>query len=212
MDIYQLREEYKQGELRRKDLQDDPFKQFETWFQQACNADLLEPNAMTLATVSEQGQPFMRTVLLKYFDHRGFVFFTNYESRKAHQIASNPRVSILFTWLALQRQIHITGTVEKVTTAESWEYFSSRPRGSQLGAWSSQQSSVISSRQLLLIQFEEIKRKFLNGEVPLPAFWGGYRIVPDSFEFWQGSPNRLHDRFLYSCQEDQSWGIQRLAP
>ena len=145
-------------------------------------------------------------------DHRGFVFFTNYESRKAHQIASNPHVSILFTWLALQRQIHITGTVEKVTKGESWEYFTSRPRGSQLGAWSSQQSSVISSRQLLLIQFEEIKRKFLNGEVPLPAFWGGYRIVPDSFEFWQGSPNRLHDRFLYSCQEDQSWGIQRLAP
>ncbi len=212
MDIYQLREEYKLGELRRKDLQDDPFKQFETWFQQACDVDLLEPNAMTLATVSEQGQPFMRTVLLKYFDDRGFVFFTNYESRKAHQIASNPRVSILFTWLALQRQIHITGTVEKVTTAESWEYFTSRPRGSQLGAWSSQQSSVISSRQLLLMQFEEIKRKFLNGEVPLPAFWGGYRIVPDSFEFWQGCSNRLHDRFLYSRQEEQSWEIQRLAP
>jgi pyridoxamine 5'-phosphate oxidase len=212
MDIYQLREEYKLGELRRKDLQDDPFKQFEIWFQQACNVDLLEPNAMTLATVSERGQPFMRTVLLKYFDSRGFVFFTNYESRKAHQIASNPRVSILFTWLALQRQIHITGTVEKVTKGESWEYFTSRPRGSQLGAWSSQQSSIISSRQLLLIQFEEIKRKFLNGEVPLPAFWGGYRIVPESFEFWQGCSNRLHDRFLYSRQEDQSWGIQRLAP
>ncbi len=212
MDIHALREEYKKGQLRRKDLQDDPFKQFETWFQQACNADLLEPNAMTLSTVSEQGQPFMRTVLLKYFDVNGFVFFTNYESRKAQQIGSNPHVSILFTWLPLQRQVHITGNAEKVTTAESWEYFTSRPRGSQLGAWTSQQSSVISSRQLLLMQFEQIKHKFLDGEIPLPDFWGGYRVVPNSFEFWQGCPNRLHDRFLYTIQEDQSWQIQRLAP
>ena len=212
MDIHALREEYKKGQLRRKDLQDDPFKQFETWFQQACNADLLEPNAMTLSTVSEQGQPFMRTVLLKYFDVNGFVFFTNYESRKAQQIGTNPHVSILFTWLPLQRQVHITGNAEKVTTAESWEYFTSRPRGSQLGAWTSQQSSVISSRQLLLMQFEQIKHKFLDGEIPLPDFWGGYRVVPNSFEFWQGCPNRLHDRFLYTIQEDQSWQIQRLAP
>ena len=212
MDIHALREEYKKGQLRRKDLQDDPFKQFETWFQQACNAELLEPNAMTLSTVSEQGQPFMRTVLLKYFDANGFVFFTNYESRKAQHIGANPRVSILFTWLPLQRQVHITGNAEKVTTAESWEYFTSRPRGSQLGAWTSQQSSVISSRQLLLMQFEQIKNKFLDGEIPLPDFWGGYRVVPNSFEFWQGCPNRLHDRFLYTIQEDQSWQIQRLAP
>ena len=212
MDIHALREEYKKGQLRRKDLQDDPFKQFETWFQQACNADLLEPNAMTLSTVSEQGQPFMRTVLLKYFDVNGFVFFTNYESRKAQQIGTNPHVSILFTWLPLQRQVHITGNAEKVTTAESWEYFTSRPRGSQLGAWTSQQSSVISSRQLLLMQFEQIKHKFLDGEIPLPDFWGGYRVVPNSFEFWQGCPNRLHDRFLYTIQEEQSWQIQRLAP
>lgn len=212
MDIHVLREEYKIGELRRKDLQDDPFQQFETWFQQACNAELLEPNAMTLATVSEQGQPFMRTVLLKYFDNNGFVLFTNYESRKAHQIEANPRVSILFAWLPLQRQIHITGTAEKVTTEESWQYFTSRPRGSQLGAWTSQQSSVISSRQLLLMQFEKIKRKFLDGEIPLPDFWGGYRIVPDSFEFWQGCTNRLHDRFLYTHQEDKSWQAHRLAP
>ena len=212
MDIHALREEYKIGELRRKDLQDDPFQQFETWFQQACNAELLEPNAMTLATVSDQGQPFMRTVLLKYFDNSGFVFFTNYESRKADQIEANPRVSILFTWLPLQRQVHITGTAEKVTTEESWQYFTSRPRGSQLGAWTSQQSSIISSRQLLLMQFEKIKQKFLDGEIPLPDFWGGYRIVPDSFEFWQGCTNRLHDRFLYTLQEDKSWQIHRLAP
>jgi pyridoxamine 5'-phosphate oxidase len=211
MDIHALREDYQKGELRRKDLQDDPFNQFELWFQQACNAELLEPNAMTLATVSEQGQPFMRTVLLKYFDRQGFVFFTNYESRKASQIESNNRVSMLFTWLPLQRQVHITGTAEKVSTAESLAYFSSRPRGSQLGAWTSQQSSIISSRQLLLMQFEEIKNKFLDGEIPLPSFWGGYRIVPDSFEFWQGCTNRLHDRFLYTHQEEQ-WQIQRLAP
>lgn len=212
MDIHALRKDYKQSELRRKDLQDDPFKQFEIWFQQTCEAELLEPNAMTLATVSATGQPFMRTVLLKYFDNRGFVFFTNYESRKAQQIGNNSRVSILFTWLPLQRQVHITGNAEKVTTAESWQYFTSRPRGSQLGAWTSQQSSIISSRQLLLMQFEQIKNKFLDGEIPLPDFWGGYRIVPDSFEFWQGCTNRLHDRFLYTTQADQSWQIQRLAP
>ncbi len=213
MDIHALREDYKKGELRRKDLQDDPFKQFEIWFQQACNAELLEPNAMTIATVSEQGQPFMRTVLLKYFDHHGFVFFTNYESRKAQQIGVNPKVSLLFTWLPLQRQVHITGQAAKISTAESLAYFTSRPRGSQLGSWSSQQSTIISSRQLLLMQFEQIKNKFLDGEIPLPDFWGGYRIVPDSFEFWQGCTNRLHDRFLYTQQEEnQSWQIQRLAP
>ncbi len=212
MDIHALREDYKKGELRRKDLHDDPFKQFEKWFQQACNAELLEPNAMTLSTVNADGQPFMRTVLLKYFDEKGLVFFTNYESRKAKQIENNHKVSILFTWLPLQRQVHITGTAEKVSTAESLQYFSSRPRGSQLGAWTSQQSSIISSRQLLLMQFEQIKQKFMDGEIPLPDFWGGYRVVPTSFEFWQGCTNRLHDRFLYTLQEDQSWQIHRLAP
>jgi pyridoxamine 5'-phosphate oxidase len=212
MDIHALREDYKKGELRRKDLHDDPFKQFEKWFQQACNAELLEPNAMTISTVNADGQPFMRTVLLKYFDEKGLVFFTNYESRKAKQIENNHKVSILFTWLPLQRQVHITGTAEKVSTTESLQYFSSRPRGSQLGAWTSQQSSIISSRQLLLMQFEQIKQKFMDGEIPLPDFWGGYRVVPTSFEFWQGCTNRLHDRFLYTLQEDQSWQIHRLAP
>jgi pyridoxamine 5'-phosphate oxidase len=212
MDIHALREEYKKGQLRRKDLQEDPFKQFETWFQQACNAELLEPNAMTITTVSPEGKPFARTVLLKYFDQQGLVFFTNYKSRKAQHIAQNPQVSLLFTWLPLQRQVHITGSAVKVSQKESWEYFTSRPRGSQLGAWTSQQSEVISSKQLLLMQFEEVKRKFLEGEIPLPDFWGGFRIVPDSFEFWQGCPNRLHDRFLYSLQDDQQWNIQRLSP
>jgi pyridoxamine 5'-phosphate oxidase len=212
IDIHNLREEYTQAELGRKDLQTDPFQQFELWFQQACNAELPEPNAMTLATASTTGKPLVRTVLLKYFDSTGFVFFTNHESRKARQIEENPQVALLFLWLPLQRQVQITGVASKVPTSESLNYFATRPRGSQLGAWCSAQSSVISSRQLLQMKFEEMKQKFLNHEIPLPSFWGGYRVVPDSFEFWQGRSNRLHDRFLYLPQADRSWEIHRLAP
>lgn len=212
MDIYELRQEYTQAELGRKDLQESPFKQFESWFQQACNADLQEPNAMILATASPQGEPLVRTVLLKYFDASGFVFFTNYESRKARQIQANPHVSLLFLWLPLQRQVQITGIAQKVPTVESLQYFLTRPKGSQLGAWSSQQSSIISSRQLLITEFEKMKHKFQDGEIPLPSFWGGYRVVPSSFEFWQGRPNRLHDRFVYMLQNDRTWEISRLAP
>lgn len=212
MNISELREEYTQAELNREDLQVDPFKQFEIWFQQACNAELPEPNAMVLATVSASGSPLTRTVLLKYFDQKGLVFFTNYESRKAQHIRENPQVSLLFLWLPLQRQVQITGTAEKVPTGESLQYFTSRPRGSQLGAWSSQQSSVISSKQFLLMQFEKMKEKFINQEIPLPSFWGGFRVVPNSFEFWQGRPSRLHDRFLYCLQDDRTWDIQRLSP
>jgi pyridoxamine 5'-phosphate oxidase len=167
---------------------------------------------MTLATATTQAQPFVRMVLLKYFDSQGFVFFTNYESKKARQIAENPQVSLLFFWAALQRQVIIQGTAIKISTAESLKYFATRPRGSQLGAWCSQQSMAISSRKMLEMKFEEIQRKFLNRQVPLPSFWGGYRIVPSSFEFWQGRPNRLHDRFLYSHSEDRVWNIERLAP
>jgi pyridoxamine 5'-phosphate oxidase len=212
MDIHKLRQEYTQAELRRKDLQADPFKQFELWFQQACHAELQEPNAMVLATASTTGEPSVRTVLLKYFDSQGFVFFTNYESRKARQISQNPQVSLLFLWLPLQRQVQITGRAEKVSTAESLRYFVTRPRGSQLGAWCSQQSSIISSQQLMSMQFEQMQQKFANREIPLPPFWGGYRVVPYRFEFWQGRPNRLHDRFQYLQQTDQSWEIQRLSP
>jgi pyridoxamine 5'-phosphate oxidase len=212
MDIHKLRQEYTQAELRRKDLQADPFKQFELWFQQACHAELQEPNAMVLATASTTGEPSVRTVLLKYFDSQGFVFFTNYESRKARQISQNPQVSLLFLWLPLQRQVQITGRAEKVSTAESLSYFVTRPRGSQLGAWCSQQSSIISSQQLMSMQFEQMQQKFANREIPLPPFWGGYRVVPYRFEFWQGRPNRLHDRFQYLQQTDQSWEIQRLSP
>ena len=212
MDIAALRQEYIRNGLSREDLNVDPFKQFENWFQQACEAELNEPNAMSLATASAKGEPSLRTVLLKYFDTQGFVFFTNYESNKARQIEENPYVALLFLWLPLERQVKIRGKAAKISTAESLKYFTTRPRGSQLGAWCSEQSSVISSRQLLEMKFEEIRRKFGQGEVPLPSFWGGYRIVPHYFEFWQGRPNRLHDRFSYTLQDDHTWDIQRLAP
>jgi pyridoxamine 5'-phosphate oxidase len=212
MNLADLRKEYIHAGLRRKNLKPDPFEQFELWFQQACQADLLEPNAMVLATASANGAPTTRTVLLKYFDREGFVFFTNYESRKARQIEENPQVSLLFLWLPLERQVQILGTASKISPAESLKYFTTRPRGSQLGAWCSQQSTIISSRQLLDMKLEEITRKFQHGEIPLPSFWGGYRVVPQGFEFWQGRPNRLHDRFFYSRQENGSWEIQRLSP
>ena len=213
MDIGNLRQEYTLKGLRREQLDRDPFKQFELWFQQACDANLPDPNAMCLATVSATGKPSQRMVLLKYFDHQGLVFFTNYESTKARQIEENPQVSLLFFWTALERQVQISGTAAKISTAESLKYFVTRPRGSQIGAWCSQQSTAISSRKMLELKFDEIKRKFHNQEIPLPSAWGGYRIVPHSFEFWQGRPNRLHDRFLYSRSDAEStWDIQRLAP
>jgi pyridoxamine 5'-phosphate oxidase len=212
MDIENLRQQYTRAGLRRQDLKADPFEQFEIWFKEACAANLLEPNAMILATASAQAEPSVRTVLLKYFDREGLIFFTNYESRKSRQIQENPQVSLLFLWLPLERQVQIIGTAAKISTADSLKYFTARPRGSQIGAWSSQQSSIISSRQILEMQFEQMKQKFMNNEVPLPSFWGGYRVIPRSFEFWQGRPNRLHDRFLYSRQDPESWEVNRLSP
>ncbi len=213
MDIGNIRTEYTLEGLRREQLDPDPFKQFELWFQQACAANLPESNAMSLATVSATGEPSQRMVLLKYFDRQGFVFFTNYESQKARHIEANPQVSLLFFWVALERQVKILGTAAKISTAESLKYFATRPRGSQIGAWCSQQSTIISSRQILEMKFDEVKRKFQGREIPLPSAWGGYRVVPHSFEFWQGRPNRLHDRFLYSYLDTESiWDIQRLAP
>jgi pyridoxamine 5'-phosphate oxidase len=211
MDIGELRRDYTQQGLDLADLNPDPFVQFELWFKQAQEADLLEPNALVLSTVSPAGAPYQRTVLLKYFDRDGFVFFTNYGSRKAQHMASNAQVSLLFPWYPLERQLAIAGTASKISAAESLRYFASRPRSSQLGAWVSQQSSIISSRQLLEMQFETMREKFLNREVPLPDFWGGYRVQPTSFEFWQGRPSRLHDRFLYSQAAGQ-WAIARLSP
>lgn len=212
MDISNMREEFSLSGLQRKDLEMDPVMQFEKWFLQARESGLVEPNAMTLATVDQKGQPSVRTVLLKFFDASGFVFYTNYESKKARDIEVNPKVALLFPWLDLQRQVKILGHVEKVPTAQSLKYFLSRPRGSQLGAWCSNQSSVITTRSLLHAKFEEMKNKFQDKEVPLPAFWGGYRVVATEIEFWQGRTNRLHDRFNYTLQENGEWLIERLAP
>ena len=212
MDIKGLRKEYANPVLTREMLDPDPYGQFERWFEQTCVAGLSEPNAMTLATVGADGQPTLRTVLLKLFDRDGFVFYTNYGSRTARQIAVNSRVALLFPWVKLARQVAITGVAEKVSLAEPARYFASRPHESQLGAWISQQSSVLTSRQLLMNELEKIKARFRKGEVPLPDFWGGYRVRPASIEFWQGQTSRLHDRFLYTRQADASWTIERLAP
>ncbi len=210
--MHNQRREYDVPPIDEDRLSQCPFVQFEEWYQAAVSADVLEPNAMGLATVDDQGQPTQRTVLLKYYDKNGFVFFTNLGSRKALHISKNPRVSILFQWLPLQRQLAIDGRAERVSTAESMKYFASRPRGSQLGAWVSQQSTVITSRSLLESKLAELMQKFAGADVPWPSFWGGFRIVPERFEFWQGQPNRLHDRFEYVHEENGDWTRQRLSP
>jgi len=204
-----LRNEYLKSGLIREDLNDSPIEQFSLWFSQAIESNIVEPSAMSLATSDDSIG--IRTVLLKYFDEKGFVFFTNYESKKSKQIQQNPQAAILFPWLALERQVKIIGNVEKITKIESLKYFSSRPKDSQLGSWASQQSSRISSRSVLAEQFTSMKKKFSSGEIPLPDFWGGYRVVPRSIEFWQGRENRLHDRFIYELSDDK-WTIGRLSP
>lgn len=212
MDLTNQHNQFLKKALTRLELDADPFRQFELWFSQAEQEKVIEPNAMSLATTNGINVS-IRTVFLKYFDQQGFVFFTNYGSTKAKQIAINPQVALLFPWLALERQVKITGKAEKISTLESIKYFASRPKESQLGAWASQQSSRVSSRQILLSQFESMKNKFKNGEVPRPDFWGGYRVVPTSIEFWQGRDNRLHDRFIYEREsEANEWIINRLAP
>jgi pyridoxamine 5'-phosphate oxidase len=198
--------------LSSDELDQDPIRQFQTWFEEAVATGIPEPNGMSLATVDKDGQPWLRTVLMKLYDHSGFVFFTNYESRKSLQIAGNSKVALLFPWVALARQVEIAGRAERISTVESLKYFSTRPRGSQIGAWASHQSSVITSRSLLEAKVAEMKRRFSAGEIPLPDFWGGFRVVPSRVEFWQGRENRLHDRFAYTLQADGSWNIERLAP
>ncbi len=212
MDISNFRHEYLKGGLEHDDLSSNPVEQFNVWFNQAKNTDIPDPNAMVLSTVNSDGQPSQRTVLLKYYDETGFVFFTNKESRKAHEMAGNSLVNLHFVWLELERQISIAGKAEPVTAVESAKYFMSRPRNSQIAAWVSEQSSIISSRKLLMQKFQEMKSKFAKGDVPLPTFWGGYRVVPSSVEFWQGRENRLHDRFLYAHTDDSRWKVERLAP
>jgi len=209
-DVAELRRNYTRDGLSRADLDQDPVAQFRRWFTQAVEAQIVEPNAMVLGTTDGK-RPSARSVLLKAYDERGFVFFTNYESRKAQEIASNDRVSLLFPWYPLERQVSILGRAERISTAESLAYFVSRPHGSRLGAWVSQQSSVINSRQLLEMKLEEMKSKFADGEVPLPSFWGGFRVVPSEIEFWQGRENRLHDRFRYTLA-GADWTIERLSP
>lgn len=198
--------------LSEQELDPDPIRQFQRWFQETIAQALPEPNAMTLATVDARCQPYVRTVLLKLYDARGFVFFTNYESRKSRQIGENPRVALLFPWVALARQVQITGSASRISTAESLKYFLTRPRGSQIGAWASPQSQVIGSRSLLDQKVAEMRRRFREGQVPLPDFWGGYRVVPEEIELWQGRENRLHDRFRYRRDGEGGWVIERLAP
>ena len=213
MDLSNARQSYELGSIDIENMDPCPVKQFEIWFQEASDSGILEPNAMVLATVDGTGRPTQRTVLLKYFDKTGFVFFTNYKSRKATQIAKNNSVSLLFPWYQLQRQVEIGGQVEKVSQAESLKYFMQRPRGSQLGAWVSQQSSVVSNRSVLMNSLQKIKAQFLSGSIPMPPSWGGFRVKPGRIEFWQGGRDRLHDRIEYqSSDSGLTWNLQRLSP
>jgi len=209
----EIRDQGMAAGLRRADLDPSPYPEFERRFTLALESGIPEPNAMSLATVDENGQPWVRVVLLKTYDEQGFVFFTNYESRKSRQIAHNPRVALSFPWFALGWEVKITGEAARISFAESAKYFATRPRGSQIGAWASPQSQIITSRSLLEARVDEMRRKLQDHEVPLPSFWGGYRVRPSTIEFWQARANRLHDRFMYSREEAEgAWCIERLAP
>jgi pyridoxamine 5'-phosphate oxidase len=211
VDLATLRRDYRTRPLGRDELAADPIVQFQHWFTEAMDANVLDPNAMSIATVGDDAQPSLRMVLLKYFDTTGFVFYTNLDSRKASEIANNSRVALLFYWAEISRQVRITGMATRISTAESLRYFLTRPRDSQIGAWVSDQSRVIEGRQFLESRFAELKARFAASDVPLPAFWGGYRVQAHTVEFWQARENRLHDRFLYS-QSGTGWTINRLAP
>ena len=212
MSLADLRKDYTLAGLAEKDLARDPFRQFEKWFQEAEAAKLAEPNAMTLATASPDGRPSARTVLLKGLDGRGFVFYSNYESRKGRELTLNARVALVFPWIALERQVLIEGTVTKVAREESAAYFHSRPRASQLGAWVAQQSSVIPGRATLEEAMKALEKKHAGAEIPLPPNWGGYRVAPETIEFWQGRRSRLHDRLRYRRDQEGGWLIERLSP
>ncbi len=211
LDLGSLRQEYSRASLDLDSVASSPIEQFQKWFAEAQKGELTEPNAMVLGTSGNKGNITQRTVLLKAFDERGFVFYTNYKSRKAQQIADNNQVSLLFPWYQLERQVAITGKAEKVNPAESFKYFMSRPLGSQLGAWVSHQSQIITSRSILEVKLNEMKEKFKEGKIPLPDFWGGYRVVPSTVEFWQGRPSRLHDRILFT-RAKETWTTDRLSP
>ena len=211
--IADLRQNYTLAGLERTDLNPNPIEQFNLWFQQALEADLVEPNAMTLATATPEGKPTARIVLLKGVSDRGFVFYTNYESQKGQQLTANPYAALVFLWDKLERQIRIEGRVEKLSSAESAAYFHSRPKASQLGAWTSDQSRVIPNRAVLEQKQAALQEQYSgDAEVPLPPHWGGFCVIPDRLEFWQGRPSRLHDRLVYDLQNDGSWKIERLSP
>ncbi|MCF0069351.1 pyridoxamine 5'-phosphate oxidase [Dyadobacter sp. CY261] len=209
--IANIRYDYQLRGLLESDLDPDPLKQFRLWFDEVLEAGITEANAMLLSTVSE-GRPAGRIVLLKDFDPRGFSFFTNYGSKKGREMETNPQVALTFFWKELERQVRVEGTVSKTSEAESDEYFAVRPRGSQIGAWASAQSDVISDREFLEEKTNELNARFEGKPVPRPAHWGGYRVVPDYVEFWQGRPSRLHDRLVYTKQVDGDWKIERLSP
>jgi pyridoxamine 5'-phosphate oxidase len=210
-DIADLRRQYGRAQLKRNELDPSPFVQFKKWMDEAVSMDLVDANAMSVATVGTAGEPSIRTVLLKSFDERGFVFYTNLESTKAKQISENPNVALLFYWREFERQVKIRGRATKLTAADVAKYFLSRPRDSQLAAWSSPQSRIIDARMMLEQKFDEMKRKFAEGEVPVPSFWGGFCVAPRTIEFWQGGTHRLHDRFQYT-DDVAGWRIDQLAP
>ena len=213
MNLADERRNYLKGELHRADLQADPVAQFNLWLEEANHAGVIEPTALSLATVGRDGRPRVRTVLLKGLAEAGFVFFTNFESRKGQQLGENPQASLLFPWLALERQVIVTGPVEPVGEVGSRVYFNSRPRESRLAAWASRQSEPIRSREDLDSRLAAVQARYgEEGEVPLPPFWGGYRVRPTTIEFWQGRANRMHDRFEYTRQADGTWSIVRLSP
>jgi pyridoxamine 5'-phosphate oxidase len=212
MSLADLRKDYSLAGLAEKDLARDPFRQFEKWFQEAEAAKIPEPNAMTLATATREGRPSARTVLLKGLDGRGFVFYSNYESRKGRELEANPQVTLVFPWVAIERQVLIEGTATKVAREESEAYFHSRPRASQLGAWVAQQSAVIAGRAVLEDTMKALEKKYAGQDVPLPANWGGWRVAPETVEFWQGRRSRLHDRLRFRREKDGGWSVERLAP
>ena len=212
MNLESQRRDYLSGGLNRRDLAADPLAQFDRWMRQALEAQVADPTAMAAATVSADGQPSQRIVLLKHFDERGFVFYTNFESRKALELAGNPRISLLLLWNSMNRQIKICGTAGQIGREESAAYFSTRPRSSQLAALASRQSRVLESRGKLLAAFNALDERCRGAEVPLPEDWGGYRVDAHEYEFWQGRPDRLHDRFRYSRGAADDWIIERLAP